>query len=319
MKKLLYIVMLLILIAVLTACLSDEVYDVYINDDEIIYVTPIDDEFISGDPIEWGQITSFSARWGDFHGGHQSFQIEKIGDEYFFNTTGEMGVQFFVPADQVIASYNVEELQNILESNNMDSWNGFRGRLCDYCTSDWGFSLEFEVDTGYTISMTAACNSPSGFSYGFAELSAFLFSLSDQYMTEPEWGNLEFFQFRYRTIWPETTYTLRLFDGDVVFIDGDGGSWLVEDEALEDLYQLMIEYGIDQWWDGHREEDTGAGSNAIRFNIWVQYDNDTEFSTWGVSPRDRSNPNRRDHTVCDATNALLYFFRNIGSYTISRR
>ena len=274
-------------------------------------------------PIEWGEITSFSSGWGDFHGGHQFFRIQKIDSQYMFNAQGEMGVQLFVPENHPIPAYEVENLRNILEDINAGRWDGFSSPICDDCTSDWSFSLRVEMETGASIEVfVGCCVRPSGFWADFSVLSTFLHDMAVQHQAEPAWGGLSFVSFTISGINIGGTGRHHRIssrhDGRVYF--GHVPNQVErEPHLMQELHQLLIDYDVISWWDGHRRDiQIPEGTDAYRIQIDVYFDNDTGFSAWGRVPlcpddtrRDSPSPRNIFRPQCDAVNALLDFFEEI--------
>ena len=294
MKKIIICILSLLLILILTAC-----------DNSRPSHTP---------PIEWGEITSFSSHWGDFHGGHQSFRIEKIDGQYLFNASGYMGVQMFVSENQPIPVHEVEALRHVLEDIGADRWNGFSSGWCGYCTGDWNFSLTIVMDNGTEINVTVGCDSPSGYREGFPVLSAFLHDLAVRYQTAPQWGNLEYMSF-------SLMQHGRQVISYRIFADRDGTVYFGHDReevdpiVLKEVHQLIIDYGIIGWWDGQLR-DAPWEASAYRMSVEIRFDNDTGFHTWGhvpIYPDSIRRPRPRNilRPQCDAANALLDYFADL--------
>jgi len=285
----------------------------------VLLVTACGNSRISrNSPVEWGQITSFSMHWGDFHGGHQSFRIAEADGLYLFNAHGEMGVQIFVQENTPISAYQLGALRSLLENYNVGNWNGFSSGWCGDCTGDFSLGLAIVMDTGGEIRVNVGCDKPPYFSEGFSQLSNFLHGLAVEYQGAPEWGSLRRFSFTISNAsigLHDRTYSVTANWDGTVYFSGGGYRDQVDPSVLRDLHQLIVDYGIITWWDGHRR-DTEWQAGYHRVSVDIAFDNDTGFQAWGHVPicpdgtiRPRPRP-RRDisRPQCDATNALLDFF-----------
>ena len=283
------------------------------------------EQTVSLPQIEWEQITGFSMHWGDFHGGYQSFSIVKNDEQYLFNAHGcEMGVgpQMFVATDTPIPAYEANNLRYILESNNVGSWDGFSGGWCGDCTGDFTMGLSVMVSDEAVVDMFAGCISPPGSRNGFTALSDFLHDLAVRYQSEPEWGNLSSMTFIVSGTGHGLTRSITTDMDGTIFYNGRSpvrGRAPTRDAidpiVMQQLHQLLIDYGVIQWWDGHRR-DMSSGTGFYRVSISLGFDNDTGFEAWGPVPRcpDSTFRPRPDNIIlplCDATNAILDFIHDL--------
>ena len=264
------------------------------------------------EPLEWGEITHFSMDWGCFHSGNRFFHIAKRDGQYLLNAYGFNGIVMFVPEWHPIDVSEVEKLQYILQANDIDRWNGYRRTWCKTTagTGSWGFSLSFELDTGSAFSMSSATATPMEFEEIFQALTDALLDLEERYTFEPEWGNLQSVTFTRNYIGQQPAFvrrTIFLQYGAVYFAIGTDLSDAVEvsPQVLQELHQLMIEHGIDQWWwdEYHRNIERGRPQET-RWGTWTQihvrFDNGTGFSNTRLTTRE-----------CAAVNALLEFFEEL--------
>jgi hypothetical protein len=190
MKKPILLLLLLTTLLAVVACNSEEEN---VNDLQQDGISLLEGEEVeSGDlptseedniqPLEWGNITSFTMIMTSFDG-HEEFQIVKRDGQYLFNAIGLNGVEFFVPRDQPIDVSEVEVIRNILETNNLDSWNGFDYQ-CELTEDGWWFLLEFTLDTGSTFRMSGLHEVPVELEETFQALEEVFNDLANHYVSE---------------------------------------------------------------------------------------------------------------------------------------
>ena len=274
---------------------------------------------IPASSVSWGELTSFSMGWGDFHGGHQSFRIEKIDGQFFFNADAcrERLMQFFVPENHPVSSYEAEAILAILKEHNADRFDGYSSGWCGDCTGDFSLSLRVIMDSGCTINTHIGCYRPVGFSELFSPLRAFLHDMAERHkvepiLVEPEWGNLQSMVLRLGTHIGAYTYRISLEDDEVYFVrdrrinNFEASRAIFHPRVMDELHQLMLEYGIDQWWGGQFEPTPNQTFSAT-MTMYVYYDNDTYFRASGLFGF-YSNPYPTNN---EAINALINFFEDL--------
>ena len=266
---------------------------------------------IPASTVSWGELTSFSMGWGDFHGGHQFFSIEKIDGEFIFNASGEMGIQIFVPENLPVPDYEAEAILTILKEYGADRFDGYSSGWCGYCTGDFSLSLTVAMDTGDTINTHVGCYSPVGFGQLLSALSSFLHDMAQRHKAQPQWGNLTHLSF---TPPSGSAFNVREDWRGVHFRRGFGDNaveGLFEPYVMEELFALLVEYDIIGWWSDVRGREETRPQNAQSVEVFIRFDNDTGFyATRWVSPPVAGKTQRAD------VNALLSFFEDLENRAI---
>ena len=315
MKKTIAFTCTLLFALLLSACNDD----MTLTEPDEIYEIAVADYSIDAEPLEWGEITHFSMDWGCFHSGDRFFHIAKRDGQYLLNAYGCGEIVMFVPEWHPIDVSEVEKIQYILQANDIDRWNGYRRTWCEMTTSSWGFRLSFELDTGSAFSMSSMTAIPMEFREIFQALTDALLDLEELYTFEPEWGNLQSVTFTRNYIGQQLAFVRRtvflryntapfiMRYNTTLFAVGTDLSDAVEvgPGVLQELHQLMIEHGIDQWWwDEYRRNIERGRPQETRWGTWTQihvgFDNGTGFLHTRSAPRE-----------CAAVNALLEFFEEL--------
>ena len=278
----------LILILSFSACFDD--------DADIIY-----------EPIEWGEIIQFSMSGGSFHEGELSYSIIMQEGEYLFSASGWNGLELSIER-QPIPFEEVDTLRNFLEESGIEAWNGF-AELDEYALDGFGFSISFEIKNGSSFQAIGSNSSPAGFDTLFPMLSLHLADMAFRYRTVQEWGDLVHMRYHVSHGTRGDFYTFEIYvdSNDQIRINSrisghrwSGANGLFGYSVMEDLREIVSNYGIDQWYGDVRFDP--ANNNFM--SVYMRFDNDASFSIRG-----NLSPSGFD----EANETILAFFRNLAT------
>jgi len=254
--------------------------------------------------IEWGRIIHFSMSGGSFGDGSLSYSIVMQEGEYLFSANGWNGLELYVE-QQPIPSEEIDTLQSFLEESGIETWNGFAEHA--NVLDGFDFSISFEIENGSSFQAIGSNSFPAGFDTIFPALSLHLADIAFRYRAVQEWGNLIYMNY-YVThgVHSHSFYIYEIYiDGnDQVHINSRVSSrWprvngIFDYSVMENLREIVTNYGIDQW---HGDVRCDPGNNYF-MSIYMRFDNNASFSIRG-----HLSPSGFD----EANEAILAFFKNL--------
>ena len=260
----------------------------------------------SPEEIEWGDILQFSMSSGSFDFGNLSYSIIVQEGEYLFSASGWYGLEPPI-RHQPITFEEVDALRSFLEESGIEAWNGFVEHN-QYVVDGFGFGISFEIKNGSSFQAGGHESFPAGFDRIFPALSLHLADMAFRYRIVQEWGNLV--SMNYYVSHGAHSGSFYIYE---IYVDSDeqihinsrvSRSWprvngLFDYSVMEDLREIVSNYGIDQWYGDVRYDPRNPF-----MSVEMHFDNDTYFSIRG---------NLSPYGFDEADEAILAFFRNLAS------
>ena len=259
-------------------------------------------------PFEWGEIIQFSMSGGSFHEGALSYSIIMQEGEYLFSASGWNGLELEIER-QPIPFEEVDALRNILKESGVEAWNGIVRQFDDDVleADGFGFSISFKIENGSSFQASGGGWDLDDFDTIFHAISFHLADMAFRYRTEQEWGNLIHMNYSVsRGIHNSSFYIYEIYidSNDQIRISSRvSGTWprvdgLFDYSVMEDIREIVSNYGIDQWYGDVRFDPWNNPFISVR----MRFDNGTSFSIRG-----NLSPSGFD----EANEAILAFFRNL--------